>query len=196
LKKSWKKLQKITYKLNNNMTTSEQIKPLIPQGETTTVQFKVRSEDAYKMGVEMVAFSNTQGGILIVGVDDKTGIISGLSFEEIQQTNTLLVKSNEAIDDAINFGVNEDTPKNERVNIENERVNSIFERVNIKNERVKNELMRIYSFIEQNPLVKIEIIEKFNKKSKITNKRYIKILKDNRLIEYIGSDKTGGYRIT
>ena len=178
------------------MTTSEQIKPLIPQGETTTVQFKVRSEDAYKMGVEMVAFSNTQGGILIVGVDDKTGIISGLSFEEIQQTNTLLVKSNEAIDDAINFGVNEDTPKNERVNIENERVNSIFERVNIKNERVKNELMRIYSFIEQNPLVKIEIIEQLNKKSKITNKRYLKILKDNELIEYLGSNKTGGYRIT
>jgi len=57
------------------MITSEQIKPLIPQGETTTVQFKIRSEDAYKMGVEMVAFSNTQGGILIVGVDDKTGII-------------------------------------------------------------------------------------------------------------------------
>ena len=55
--------------------TAEQIKPLIPQGETTAVQFKIRSEDAYKMGVEMVAFSNTQGGILIVGVDDKTGII-------------------------------------------------------------------------------------------------------------------------
>jgi len=73
--------------------TAEQIKHLIPQGETTTVQFKIRSEDAYKMGVEMVAFSNTQGGILIVGVDDKTGIISGLSFEEIQQTNTLLVNA-------------------------------------------------------------------------------------------------------
>jgi len=41
------------------------------------------------MGVEMVAFSNTQGGMLIVGVDDKTGIISSLSFEEIQQSNTL-----------------------------------------------------------------------------------------------------------
>jgi len=75
------------------MITAEQIKHLIPQGETTTVQFKVRSKEAYKMGVEMVAFSNTQGGILIIGVDDKTGIISGLSFEEIQQTNTLLVNA-------------------------------------------------------------------------------------------------------
>jgi predicted HTH transcriptional regulator len=77
----------------SNMTTPEYIKYLIPQGETTTVQFKVRSEDAYKMGVEMVAFSNTQGGMLIIGVDDKTGAISGLSFEEIQQTNGLLVNA-------------------------------------------------------------------------------------------------------
>ena len=66
------------------MTTAEQIKPLIPQGETTTVQFKIRSESAYNMGVEIVAFSNTQGGMLIIGIDDKTGVISGLSFEEIQ----------------------------------------------------------------------------------------------------------------
>ncbi|GHV52355.1 hypothetical protein FACS1894181_15390 [Bacteroidia bacterium] len=45
------------------------------------------------MGVEMVAFSNMQGWILLIGVDDKTGVISGLSFEEIQQTNALLVNA-------------------------------------------------------------------------------------------------------
>lgn len=77
----------------NNIFTAKQIKQLIPQGETTTVQFKLRSDDAYKMGVEMVAFSNTQGGVLFIGVNDKTGVISGLSFEEIQQTNALLVNA-------------------------------------------------------------------------------------------------------
>ena len=41
----------------------------------------------------MVAFSNTQGGMLIIGINDKTGAVSGLSFEEIQQTNTLLVNA-------------------------------------------------------------------------------------------------------
>jgi predicted HTH transcriptional regulator len=46
------------------MTTSEQIKRLIRQGKITTVQFKLRSEDAYKAGVEMVAFSNMQSGML------------------------------------------------------------------------------------------------------------------------------------
>ena len=83
----------------------------------------------------------------------------------------------------------------ERVNKKNERVKDFFERVKDENERVKNELMQIYSFIEQNPLVKINTIEKFNKKSNATNRRYLKILKDNGLIEYIGSDKTGGYKV-
>ena len=75
------------------MTAAEHIKNLITQGETTTVQFKLRAEDAYKIGVEMVAFSNTQGGTLLIGVNDKTGAISGLSFEEIQTTNALLVNA-------------------------------------------------------------------------------------------------------
>ncbi|MDR0940016.1 MAG: putative DNA binding domain-containing protein [Mediterranea sp.] len=73
------------------MITEEHLKQLISQGETTTVQFKVRVNDAYKIGGEMVAFSNTHGGLLIVGIDDKTGKVKGLSFEEIQRTNALLV---------------------------------------------------------------------------------------------------------
>ena len=75
------------------MSTAEHIKNLIQQGETTSVQFKLRVEDAYKVGVEMVAFSNTQGGTLLIGVNDKTGVVSGLSFEEIQATNALLVNA-------------------------------------------------------------------------------------------------------
>jgi len=79
-------------KITSTMT-AEQIKNLIPQGETSTIQFKIRAEETYKMGVEMVAFSNSQGGILVIGINDKTGVISGLSFEEIQQTNALLVNA-------------------------------------------------------------------------------------------------------
>ncbi|MDR0865135.1 MAG: ATP-binding protein, partial [Candidatus Symbiothrix sp.] len=75
------------------MLDQQNIKQSIAQGETTTVQFKIRIDDAYKIGTEMVAFSNTRGGIIIVGVDDKTGTISGLSFEEIQATNTLLANA-------------------------------------------------------------------------------------------------------
>lgn len=66
---------------------------LIQKGESSEVQFKVRINDAYKIGTEMVAFSNTKGGLLVIGVDDKTGDINGLSFEEIQTTNQLLANA-------------------------------------------------------------------------------------------------------
>lgn len=75
------------------MPSVEQIKQIISRGESTTVQFKERIDDAYKVGTEMVAFCNSQGGSLIVGVNDKTGALNGLSFEEIQKTNNLLANA-------------------------------------------------------------------------------------------------------
>ncbi len=69
---------------------------LIQKGESSEVQFKIRVNDAYKIGTEMVAFLNAKGGIIIIGIDDKTGDIKGLSFDEIQATNQLL--SNAASD--------------------------------------------------------------------------------------------------
>jgi len=80
-----------------------------------------------------------------------------------------------------------------------ERINTVFERVNWQservNERVKDELKILYSIVEDNPLIKISSIEQINKKSNATNRRYLKMLKDNNLIEYVGSDKIGGYKI-
>jgi len=52
----------------NELFTSEHIKHLIPQDEATTVKFKLRSDEAYKMRMEMVAFSNTQGRIFIISI--------------------------------------------------------------------------------------------------------------------------------
>lgn len=69
---------------------------LIQKGESSSVQFKVRVNDAYKAGTEMVAFSNANGGKIVIGIDDETGDINGLSYEEIQATNQLL--SNAASD--------------------------------------------------------------------------------------------------
>jgi len=66
---------------------------LIQMGESSKVQFKVRVNNANSIGAEMVAFSNTKGGFIIVGVDDKTGEINGLSFEELQSTNELLANA-------------------------------------------------------------------------------------------------------
>ena len=64
---------------------------LIQKGESSLVQFKVRLPHPDSLAQEMVAFSNTKGGLIIVGVDDKTGSLNGLSFEEIWHTNQQLV---------------------------------------------------------------------------------------------------------
>ena len=66
---------------------------LIQKGESSTVQFKVRINNAYNIGTEMVAFSNTKGGLLVIGINDKTGDIDGLSFSELQSTNQLLANA-------------------------------------------------------------------------------------------------------
>jgi ATP-dependent DNA helicase RecG len=39
---------------------------LIQMGESSKVQFKLRVDNANSVGAEMVAFSNTKGGLLIV----------------------------------------------------------------------------------------------------------------------------------
>jgi ATP-dependent DNA helicase RecG len=63
---------------------------LIQKGENSTVQFKERITDGYDISKELVAFSNTKGGVLIIGVNDKTKELNGLTYEEIQATSTLL----------------------------------------------------------------------------------------------------------
>ncbi|MCU0286182.1 MAG: putative DNA binding domain-containing protein [Acidobacteria bacterium] len=66
---------------------------IIAKGESSKVQFKEKVMDAYKISAEMVAFSNSKGGMIIIGVDDKTGDVKGLSYKEIQDTNSLLVNA-------------------------------------------------------------------------------------------------------
>ena len=61
-------------------------------------------------------------------------------------------------------------------------------------EGTKEVLTKIFSYIDQNPLSKTTDIEKLIDKSNATTERYLKILKENMYIEYIGSLKTGGYK--
>ncbi|MDP4266174.1 MAG: ATP-binding protein [Bacteroidota bacterium] len=69
--------------------------------------------------------------------------------------------------------------------------------VNIEgiNESIKGVLEQILSYINKNPMLKTSDIEVFINKSNATTERYLKILKENKYIEYIGSNKTGGYKI-
>ena len=62
----------------------------IKAGEVSGVQFKERILDKYDIACELVAFSNSHGGKLVVGIKDKTGEINALSYSEVQDTTNLL----------------------------------------------------------------------------------------------------------
>ena len=61
---------------------------LISAGETSTVQFKLQLDKNDRSGVidEMVAMSNSVGGIIVFGVDDKTGTVRNMGYDELQET--------------------------------------------------------------------------------------------------------------
>ncbi|MBO4802606.1 MAG: putative DNA binding domain-containing protein [Bacteroidaceae bacterium] len=70
--------------------TQDDIIKLRDHCEVTKVQFKERITDKYDVGCEMVALSNYRGGQLVVGINDKTGVMNPLSYQEVQEVTNLL----------------------------------------------------------------------------------------------------------
>jgi predicted HTH transcriptional regulator len=71
--------------------TGQELLDIINGGESSRVQFKERLPHHDSLAHELIALSNSKGGKIIIGVNDKTGTINGLSFDEIQQINQQLV---------------------------------------------------------------------------------------------------------
>lgn len=70
--------------------SADELLKLTRGGETSRVQFKEDITNAVSIAREMVAFSNSKGGTILIGINDKTGEASGLSFQDIQRINNLL----------------------------------------------------------------------------------------------------------
>jgi len=64
---------------------ANKIKELCALGENSKVQFKLRLDNPNKIAAEIVAFANYQGGVILIGVEDKTGEIVGLNYDQVQQ---------------------------------------------------------------------------------------------------------------
>lgn len=64
--------------------TEDVFKDLCLCGETTKVQFKESFTSQKEIAKEMIAFANTKGGVILFGVEDKSGKLVGLSYKEIQ----------------------------------------------------------------------------------------------------------------
>lgn len=61
--------------------TPKELKELILNGESTTLEFKRKISNNEKIAKELVAFANTKGGYLLIGVDDD-GKIVGVESEK------------------------------------------------------------------------------------------------------------------
>ena len=69
--------------------TEQELLKIRDLAEHTVVQFKERltRECRQEVADEMVCQSNSKGGMIIIGINDKTGRINPLSFAELQETN-------------------------------------------------------------------------------------------------------------
>ena len=68
------------------------LKSLLAQialGEDSTRQFKKEVKNAQSLAAEMVAFANSSGGMILVGVGDD-GTVPGLSGADVARTNQLI----------------------------------------------------------------------------------------------------------
>lgn len=78
--------------------TAEELREIIACGETSKVQFKLMFSAPKQIAEEMVAFANSKGGIIVFGVEDKTGQIVGLSYGEIQKlSNEVSTAANDQV---------------------------------------------------------------------------------------------------
>lgn len=60
---------------------------IISNGETSKVQFKKEITNKDSIAAELIAFSNSKGGTILFGVEDKKGTIVGLTYEQLQEYN-------------------------------------------------------------------------------------------------------------
>lgn len=61
----------------------------IGDGESSVLQFKSKISGSQSLAAEIAAFANGKGGVILVGVEDRTGRIVGLDYERIQETARL-----------------------------------------------------------------------------------------------------------
>src|SRR6187551_3739284 len=76
----------------------QQLRKLVAAGEGSTLEFKRKATYPEKIVREMIAFANTKGGILLLGIGDD-GTIPGLKHpeEEVHVMNQALRKVKPAL---------------------------------------------------------------------------------------------------
>lgn len=60
---------------------------IISTGETSKVQFKREIDNDDSIAAELIAFSNSKGGMILFGIEDKKGAVLGLDYQQLQSYN-------------------------------------------------------------------------------------------------------------
>ncbi len=60
---------------------------IISTGETSKVQFKREIDSDDSIAAELIAFSNSKGGMILFGIEDKKGTVLGLDYQQLQSYN-------------------------------------------------------------------------------------------------------------
>ena len=64
---------------------------IISRGEDSKHQFKKNVSNDDSLAADMVAFSNGEGGIMFIGVDDGGGI-TGINADDVRRINQLILE--------------------------------------------------------------------------------------------------------
>ena len=73
--------------------TTDEIKKIIQNGENSYIEFKEEEIKAKELAEEIVAFSNSEGGMILIGVDDE-GNIKGVKDDKIEETVMNICRNN------------------------------------------------------------------------------------------------------
>lgn len=73
--------------------TIDEIKKIIQNGENSYIEFKEEEIKAKELAEEIVAFSNSEGGMILIGVDDE-GNIKGVKDDKIEETVMNICRNN------------------------------------------------------------------------------------------------------
>lgn len=71
---------------------SQELLDIISTGETSKVQFKEALPNAESMSREMVAMANSEGGVILLGIKDKAGTVTGLTPQQIEHADRKLAE--------------------------------------------------------------------------------------------------------
>ncbi|MCX7876540.1 MAG: ATP-binding protein [Melioribacteraceae bacterium] len=143
------------------MISRKKILEMIESGESINVEFKQRFSSHEKIAKEMIAFANTRGGFLLIGIDDDKSIY-GIESEK-SDTDLIIETAEKFCEPKIDYSVS-------CISINNKDILcvEVFES--------QNKPHRIQDYKKSLDLNSAQVYVRINDKSVLASKEMIKIL--------------------